>query len=208
MAGLAKVGLTGGIATGKSTVAQHWQQAGAAIIDADALAHQTLLTDTPTWQEVVRVFGNGILNADRTVNRPKLGDIVFGDEQKRLALNRIVHPAVERMWTEQLDKLERTGKTEAAVVSIPLLYEVGAEKRFDWIVVVACSEQTRLARLAAKGMTETQARSRIRAQWPLQQKMDRADFVIWNDASLDVLHQQADIIWETIKENRHAATKK
>lgn len=207
MAELVKVGLTGGIATGKSTVSQHWQRAGAAIIEADALAHQTLLPDTPTWQEVVRVFGEEILNADRTVNRPKLGDIVFGNEQKRLALNRIVHPAVARMWTEGLDKLARDGKTEVAVVSIPLLYEVGAEKQFDWIVVVASSEPTRLARLATKGMTEAQARARIRAQWPLQQKMDRADFVIWNDGALEMLHRQADIIWETIKENHHAATK-
>jgi dephospho-CoA kinase len=204
---LTKVSLTGGIATGKSTVSHRWQQAGAAVVDSDELAHRTLDPDTPTWEAVVRTFGKDILNADRTVNRPKLAEIVFGDEQKRLALNAIVHPAVLGMWEHELAKLAREGETQVAVVSVPLLYEVGLEKQFDCIVVVGCAEQTQLARLAAKGMSEAQARARIRAQWPLQQKMDRADLVIWNDGSLEVLDRQADIIWATIKENHHAPTK-
>lgn len=207
MNALTRIGLTGGIATGKSTVSRHWQEAGATVIEADELAHRALEPDTPTWEAIVRAFGKDILNADRTVNRPKLAEIVFGDEQKRRTLNTIVHPAVLQMWTEQLDKLTREGKTRVAVTSIPLLYEVGVEKDFDCVVVVACPEQTQLTRLAAKGMSETQARARIRAQWPLQQKMDRADFVIWNNGVLEVLHRQADIIWATIKENCHAPTK-
>ena len=208
MSALTKVGLTGGIASGKSTVSRRWQhKAGATVIEADKLAHRTLEPDTPTWAAIVRTFGQGILNADRTVNRPKLGEVVFADEQKRLALNAIVHPAVLQMWTEELDKLTREGKTRVAVAAIPLLYEVGAEKEFDCVVVVACPEQTQLARLAAKGMNETQARARLRAQWPVQRKMDRADYVVWNDGTLEILHQQADIIWATIKENHHAPTK-
>jgi dephospho-CoA kinase len=206
MSALTKVGLTGGIATGKSTVSRHWQEAGATVIEADELAHRTLEPDTPTWEAIVRAFGKEILNADRTVNRPQLAEIVFGDEQKRRTLNAIVHPAVLQMWTEQLDKLTREGKTRVAVASIPLLYEVGVEKEFDCVVVVACPEQTQLARLATKGMSETQSRARIRAQWSLQQKMDRADFVIWNDGAREVLDRQADIIWATIKENHHAPT--
>jgi dephospho-CoA kinase len=204
---LIRVGLTGGIATGKSTALQHWQQAGAAGIDADELAHQALTPETPTWQEVVATFGDGILNKDRTVNRPKLGDIVFADEQKREALNRIIHPAVGRMWTEKVDKLEREGKAKAVVVSIPLLYEVAVETEFDWVVVVGCSERTQLARLARKGLSARQARARIRAQWPLPAKMERADFVIWNDGVLRVFSEQADIIWATIKESYHAPSK-
>lgn len=204
---LIKVGLTGGIATGKTTVLRRWQEAGAAAIDADQLAHQTLDPDTPTWQQVVRVFGNSILNADKTVNRPKLGEIVFGNEQKRLALNRIVHPAVQQMWTQALEQLAREGRAKLVVVSIPLLYEVAAEKQFDCVVVTGCSEQTQLARLASKGLSQSQARARIRAQWPLQLKIDRADFVIWNDGSLQSLLQQADIIWANIKETYHAPSK-
>ena len=204
---LIKVGLTGGIATGKSMTLRHWQQAGAAGIDTDELAHQTLAPGTPTWDEIVRTFGGEILNDDKIVNRRKLGEIVFTDEQKRLALNRIIHPVVHQMWTEEMDKLERQGKAAVAVVSIPLLYEVAAEASFDCVVVVGCSEQTQLERLAQKGLSETQARARMRAQWPVQLKMDKADFVIWNDGALQVLTEQADVIWANIKETYHAATK-
>jgi len=204
---LIKVGLTGGIATGKSTTLERWQQTGAAGIDTDELAHRALAPHTPTWDEVVRVFGREILNADGTVNRPQLGEIVFADEAKRLALNRIVHPAVHEMWANEMQKLERDGKTEAVVVSVPLLYEVAAEPEFDCVVAVGCSEETQLARLKQKGLTEGQARARIRAQWPLQLKMDRADFVIWNDGSLRVHSEQADMIWATIKESYHAPSK-
>ena len=204
MAKLVRIGLTGGIAAGKSTVAQRWQQAGAIVIDADKLAHRALEPGTPTWREVVREFGREFLNADQTVNRPKLGEIVFGDESKRLALNRIVHPAVRQMQADMLAQCERDGRAEFVLVTVPLLYEVGAERDLDCVVTVACSEQTQLARLTATGLSEEQARARIRAQWPMQRKMDRADFVIWNDGTLRTLSEQADVIWAIIKENSHA----
>ncbi len=204
---LTKVGLTGGIATGKSTTLKQWREAGAAVVDADGLAHGALTPDEPTWEEVVRAFGSEILNPDRTVNRPRLGEIVFADDGRREVLNRIIHPAVDRMWKEDIERLKREGQTEFVVVAIPLLYEVAAESQFDCVVVVGCSEATQLARLTKKGLSETQARSRIRAQWPVPTKMDRADFVIWNDGVPEVLHQQAEIIWATIKEIYHAPSK-
>jgi dephospho-CoA kinase len=154
MAKLLKIGLTGGIAAGKSTVAQRWQQAGAIVIDTDELAHRALEHGSPTWQEVVREFGREILNADQTVNRQKLGEIVFRDESKRLALNRIVHPAVRKMQADLLARCEREGRAEFVLVTVPLLYEVGAERDFDCVVTVACSEQTQLARLTATGLSE------------------------------------------------------
>jgi dephospho-CoA kinase len=204
---LLKVGLTGGIATGKSLTLDHWRRAGAAGIDADDLAHQALAPDTPTWDKVVRTFGTKILNKDGTVNRPKLGDIVFADERKRATLNDIIHPAVGRMWAEAVETLEHEGNAEVVVTAIPLLYEVAAEAQFDCVVVVGCSEETQLVRLHHKGLNKTRARARIRAQWPLSTKMDRADFVIWNEGALEVLHQQAEIIWATIKESYHAPSK-
>jgi dephospho-CoA kinase len=204
---LFKLGLTGGIAAGKSAVAARWRQADTAVIETDKLAHQTLAQGTTTYDEIVKVFGKGILNADGSINRAALGEIVFGDEQKRLVLNQIVHPVVRQMWMEALEKLEREGRVAVALVSIPLLYEVGVENQFDCVVVVGCSEQTQLARLAAKGLTATQARARIRAQWPMQKKMDKADFVILNDGSFRVLVEQADIIWANLKENYHAPSK-
>ena len=204
MAKLVKIGLTGGIAAGKSTVANRWQLAGATMIEADDLAHHALEPGTPSWQEVVGEFGREILNADQTVNRPKLAEVVFNDEPKRLKLNRIVHPAVLRMQADMLAQCERDGRAKFAVVTVPLLYEVGIESDFDCVVTVACNEKTQLARLTATGLSEEQARARIRAQWPMHKKMDKADFVVWNDGSLRTLWEQADIIWATIKENCHA----
>ena len=203
---MTRIGLTGGIATGKSTALHLLEEAGAASIEADQLAHATLEPDTPTWQQVVETFGAGILNADRTVNRSRLGEIVFADEGKRQALNGIIHPRVREMWLERLRELEAAGQADT-VVSIPLLYEVGAEKQFDCVVAVGCNEQTQLARLSAMGVSEPSARARINAQWPVQSKIDRADFVIWNDGSLDVLRRQVAIIWATIKESYHAPNK-
>jgi dephospho-CoA kinase len=204
---LIKVGLTGGIAAGKSTVAARWRRVGAAVIDTDELAHEALTPATPTYAAIVKTFGKQVLNADMTISRKALGEIVFADEQKRLALNRIVHPAVAEMWHQSLAELERGGQAEVAIAMIPLLYEVGVEGEFDCVVAVACSEQTQFARLAAKGLSESQASARIRAQWPLQKKMDRADYVIWNDGSREVLDQQADVVWATIKESHHAPSK-
>ena len=204
---LLKVGLTGGIATGKSVTLDQWRRAGAMGIDADELAHQALVPETPTWEQVVHKFGKKILKKDRTVDRRKLGDIVFADKKKREALNAIIHPAVAKMWTSEVRKLERQGDASAVVVAIPLLYEVGAEPHFDCVVVVGCSEKAQLARLQRKGLSKVRARVRIDAQWPLPTKMDRADFVIWNDGTLEVLHQQAEIVWATIKESYHAPSK-
>jgi len=194
---LTKVGLTGGIATGKTSVAELWRAKDAAVIDSDALARRALEPGTPTYAEVVQRFGSGILNADGTVNRRVLGNIVFTDERRRQELNAIVHPAVRQMWTQEL-----ADKTGVAVVAIPLLFEVGAESEFDCVVAVGCSEPTQLARLREIGLDESQARARIRAQLPVQQKMDRAQYVIWNDGSRVVLTRQAEMIWDKINPAR------
>lgn len=191
-----RIGLTGGIATGKSSVAELWRAHGATVIDSDLLAHRALEPATATYREIVQTFGPAIVNADRTINRRQLGDIVFADAARRQELNAIVHPIVRAEWQRGL-----AAATGIAVVGIPLLFEVGAEKEFDCVVVVGCSETTQLARLAVNGLTEAQARARIRAQLPLPVKMDRGDFVIWNDGSRAVLHRQAEIIWTKIKES-------
>ncbi|NQU12445.1 dephospho-CoA kinase [bacterium] len=197
---LLKVGLTGGIAAGKSTVLMLWQQAGAAGIDTDALAHRALEPETPTWAAVVCEFGESILRPDRTIDRRKLGALVFADEQRRQALNAIVHPVIHRWWREGVAAIEQAGAPAVVVVAIPLLYEVGVAAEFDRVVVIGCSEPTQLARLGAKGLTATEARARLAAQWPLADKMERADFVIWNDGSRRILAAQAEEIWSRLKE--------
>ena len=189
------IGLTGGIASGKSCVAELWHAHGATIIDSDTLAHRALEPGTATHRDVVQTFGQNIVNANGTINRRALGEIVFNDTARRQALNSIVHPVVRSAW-----KRELAAATGIVAVVIPLLFEVGAETEFDCVVVVGCRELTQLARLTAKGLTEAQARARIRAQLPVQEKMDRADFVIWNDGSRAGLDRQAEIVWTKIKE--------
>ena len=191
-----RIGLTGGIAAGKSTVAELWRARGATVIDSDVLAHRAQVPGTPTYQKIVAMFGPAILHPDATINRRQLGEIVFADATRRQALNAIVHPVVRAEWQQAL-----AAATSSTVAVIPLLFEVGAEKEFDWVVVVGCSAATQLTRLVAKGLTVAQAQARIQAQLPVGTKMDRGDFVIWNDGSLAVLQQQAEMLWTKIKES-------
>ena len=209
-----KIGLTGGIATGKSSVLDHWRQrAGASLatIDTDSLAHRCLEPDTATYREVVDAFGDSILNPDGTVNRRGLGKVVFADTQRREQLNAIIHPAVRQVWRNEIERLAATGTTEIAVVAIPLLFEVNVAEEFDRVVAVGCSEPTQRARLAAQGLSDAQAKAQIAAQWPIQEKMDRADYVIWNDGTHRLLERQADLVWSRmkskIKEADHAPSK-
>ena len=193
---LTRIGLTGGIAAGKSTVAELWRAHGATVIDSDVLAHRAQVPGTATYQKIVATFGTTILNPDATINRRQLGEIVFADASRRQVLNAIVHPVVRAEWQQAL-----AAATNTTVAVIPLLFEVSAEKEFDWVVVVGCSAATQRARLIAKGLTVAQAQARIQAQLPIPTKMDRGDFVIWNDGSLPVLEQQAEMLWTKIKES-------
>jgi len=199
---LTRVGLTGGIAAGKSAVAELWRERGAVVIDADELARRALTPGTPTYFAVVQTFGPGIVKPDGAINRAALGEMVFGNEEHRRRLNELVHPVVRQKRQETIAALQQGAAV--AVEVIPLLFEVGEENEFDCIVTVACSEATQLARLAAKGFSESQARARIAAQWPMARKMERADYVIWNDGSRRVLAEQADIVWRNIQESYHA----
>jgi dephospho-CoA kinase len=195
---LIQVGLTGGIASGKTETAAMFAKHGARVIDTDALAHQTLAPRTATHEAVVRAFGRGILNGDGTVNRARLGDIVFADAQQLQRLNAIVHPAVRATWFGQLEQWRRAGDCGVAMVMVPLLYEVSVQDQFAAVVVVACSEATQCRRLRERGLSDAQARARLAAQWPLVTKMERADFVMWNESSLAVLEQQVALVWNRL----------
>ncbi|MCX7885824.1 MAG: dephospho-CoA kinase [Verrucomicrobiae bacterium] len=196
------IGLTGGIATGKSEVAALWQGNGAIVVDSDLLARRALEQGTPTYRAVVSHFGAGILNADGSINRAALADIIFSNETERMVLNELVHPVVRQFRRQQLAAL---GTARAVVVAVvPLLYEAGEQTEFDCVVVVACSEATQLSRLLAKGLSEPQARARIAAQWPNTKKMELADYVIWNDGSRRLLANQAQMVWSFITESRNA----
>ncbi len=172
-------GLTGGVATGKSTVARMFQQCGAVVIDADALARDVVQPDKPGWRAIVRRFGKSILNPDRTINRQALGAIVFRHPAKRRMLERLVHPRVAR----EQRRLTREAATEdpSAVViyDVPLLFEGGIDKRVDKIIVVTADQKTQIARLKKRnGLSRTESLRRIRSQMPLSQKIRKADIVI------------------------------
>lgn len=193
-----RLGLTGGIASGKTTVLDMLRSRGAFTIDTDEIAHAILAKGSEVWRNIVETFGSAILNDDETINRAKLGEIVFADAALRQRLNALTHPAIRRAWLGQIESLRERNFAGVVAVAVPLLFETNAQSEFDVTVVIACSEATQIARLKTRGLTEEQARQRIAAQMPMQEKMTRADIVIWNDAPLGVLSQQVRAVWEKI----------
>lgn len=173
------IGLTGGVATGKSTVAQMFKKRGAVVIDADELAHAMVQPGKPAWQEIVQVFGKQILNPDRSINRQVLSSIVFSRPAKRRRLERIIHPRVAREQ-QRLTRAAATQNPNAVVIyDVPLLFEAGIDTRVDKIVVVAADQKTQIARLRKRnGLSQAEALRRIRSQIPMQKKCRLADIVL------------------------------
>lgn len=190
------VGLTGGIASGKSAVSQRMAELGAVVIDADLLARQVMEPGTEGLAEAVEAFGGGILRADGSLDRPALGGIVFGDEAARERLNSIVHPRV-RAASAQLREEAPPGAV--VVEDIPLLVETGQQERFDVVVVVHAPEQERIRRIVEdRGATEQEARSRIDAQATDAQREAAADVVLDNSGTLQQLQTQVDELMEKL----------
>lgn len=199
MNNLVQMGLTGGIASGKTTAAMTLAALGAHVIDTDALAHRAVDPGTPGFEAVVRAFGREILTAGGEIDRERLGDIVFADARQRQRLNDIIHPEVRAAWQGELIELKRAGWRGVVTVVIPLLYEVAAQDWFDVVVAVGCAELTQRQRLRERGLDEAQAGARIRAQLPMTVKMERADFAVWNESSLAVLEQQVTRVWKRLE---------
>ena len=189
-----KVALTGGIATGKSYVLEQFRRRGVPCLDADLLAHGVMAPGTEAAAAIAARFGPEILCADGAVDRAKLGPVVFADPSARRDLEAIVHPAVYRAIAAGVRAFELVGGGPFVIVDVPLLYESGAEKDFDKVIVTACTPEKQIARLVARGLTDTAARQRLAAQWPTERKTARADFVIDTDGSVDETHAQVDEI--------------
>jgi dephospho-CoA kinase len=182
------VGLTGGIATGKSTVARMFKRCGAVIIDADRLARDVVRPEKPAWREIVKVFGKGILSPRRSINRRALGAIVFHDRRKLKLLERIIHPRVASEQRRLTRRIAQRSPHAVVVYEVPLLFESGAHKRVDKIIVVTADRETQIARLKQRnGLTRRDALRRITNQMPLSRKVRRADVV------LDGTHDRATI---------------
>jgi dephospho-CoA kinase len=173
------VGLTGGVATGKSTVAKMFKQCGAVVIDADELAHEVVKPGKPAWREIVTFFGKTVLNQDRSLNRQVLGSIVFRNRTKRRQLERIIHPRVAREQARLTKQAARTDPTAVVIYDVPLLFEAGIDTRVNKTLVVTADRETQLARLKKRnGLSRVEAIRRIRSQMPLSKKVRLADIVI------------------------------
>jgi len=192
-----KVGLTGGIGAGKSTVADLFSKRGAVVIRSDELARQVIEPQTPGFKQVTSRFGNEIVNDEGSIDRAKLAQVVFNDDVALKDLENIVHPLV-RERTNQLMS-EQTSET-IIVNEIPLLLEKKMESLFDFLVIVISSEKNRLERLFQKGVSEDQAKARMAKQVNDQVRKAAADFLIVNDGNLDQLEADVQKIWQTLQE--------
>ena len=180
------VGLTGGIATGKSTVAAILTDAGLIVIDADTVSHDVIKKGLPAWREIVKHFGDEVLFPDGEINRTYLGNIIFNDADKKHALNRIVHPVVSQEMSRRLDQIKRDTPDAIVVLDVPLLLESGMRKGMSEVIVVYIPEHLQIKRLMARdNLSEADALSRIRSQMPIEEKKKLAGIVIDNSFSLE-----------------------
>ncbi len=201
-----KVGLTGGIASGKSVAGEMFARLGAHVVQADVIAHQLLQPGEQVYDDVVRTFGRGILNADGTVSRPKLAEAAFGSGTSRVQeLNRIVHPAVIKKQEEWMAGVGRREPNAVAMVEAALIVEAGAAKRFDRLVVVTCRPEQRIERWADRMNIDREAARqevtrRMAAQLSDEEKIKVADCVIDNSGSFDETERQVRLIYPKLSE--------
>jgi dephospho-CoA kinase len=199
------IGLTGGIASGKSTVARFLKELGAIIIDTDKVGHEAFEPDTPSFRQVVDAFGKDVLTPDGQVDRQKLGQVVFSDSEKLTRLNQIVHPRIYELVKARLEDYRRRG-VKVVVLEMPLLVEVPLSMKpgqptltdeVDEVWVTVAPESTVLERLKDKtGHTEAHSKARIRSQLPSKERLKHADVVIDTDCSLDELKAKVKKLWQ------------
>lgn len=186
-----KVGLTGGIASGKSTVSRMFTELGVPVIDADVIAREVVAPGSRALEAIVDAFGEEVLTDEKSLNRARLGEIVFSDPAKKKVLERILHPEIIAEQDRRLRDLEREGRTPFAIVDAAVMIESGSWKRFDSIVVVDCDESQQISRLRHRNaMSEEEAVRRVNAQMPLSEKVKYANHVIDNRGSIDDTRKQ------------------
>lgn len=192
------VGLTGGIGSGKSTVARMLADRGAVVFDADELARRAVDPGTPGQLAVIQRFGPGVLSPDGSIDRQELGRLVFRDDLARRDLEAVVHPEVFRLLNEGLDPYRETDRV--AVFDAPLIVEAGFHEACDVLVVVTAPADTRISRIVGQGrLTEQQARARITAQASDEEKERLADFVIRNDGDVGDLERVVEVVWQELR---------
>jgi dephospho-CoA kinase len=199
-----KIGLTGGIASGKSLVSRMFVDLGAHCIDADEIAHDLMRPGEAVYDEVVQKFGNEILNPDQSVNRAKVAELAFDKRRPRIyELNRIMHPEVIKRYESWMEEIRRREPEAIAILEAALVLEAGLRRRFDRIVVVTCKPQQRIERWAQRfnldpETAKTEVTRRMMAQAPDEAKIQAADYVIDNSGSVEATRNQVERVYETL----------
>ena len=199
------VGITGGIACGKSTVTELLAEKGAISINVDRVGHQLLKRGSSVMDKLIAVFGKGILDESGDVSREKLGEIVFNDKSARERLNAIMHPPIVEQSRARARQLVAEAPTRVVLIDAPLLIEAGAQDTVDIIVVVTASTEIQLQRILDRSVAQnrplerSEAQARIDAQMPLSEKIEYADFVIENNNTVDELRQKVGLLWQELK---------
>jgi dephospho-CoA kinase len=196
------VGLTGGIGSGKSTVARMLQERGAVVLDADEFARAAVVAGSPGLRSVVARFGPDVLTPEGELDRPKLASIVFADPQALADLEAIVHPEVRRMIADGIQ--ENLDADRVVVLVNPLLIEMGTHRDCDVVVVVSTSAETQIARSLTRGMAEDDVRARMAAQLPLDERARTADVLIDNEGTMEDLEREVDVLWAQLRDRAAA----
>jgi dephospho-CoA kinase len=186
------IGLTGGIACGKSTLAEGLRAKGWHVIDTDRIAHQVMQPGQEVWKNVIDAFGSSILQPDQSIDRKVLGRLVFADPLLRAKLNEITHPAIRSVWQREREERARTHPTHSLAVMIPLLFECELEQMFSAVWCVGASRAVQLNRLKARGLSEAEAAQRLASQMPVAEKMARSSVAFWGEGTPAVLLSQLD----------------
>ncbi len=193
------IGLTGGIATGKTTAAAILRELGARIVDADEIAREIVHPGQDAWRDIVECFGPGILREDKTINREKLRKIVFKDAEARKRLESITHPRIRRLAEAKIQKATDEG-ADIIIYVAPLFFENKIHLWIRPVVLVACDPETQKRRLRERDrLTDAEVERHLKAQMPLEQKRELADFIVENDGSVDDLKTKLRKLWEEIK---------
>ncbi|MBU2622692.1 MAG: dephospho-CoA kinase [Proteobacteria bacterium] len=193
-------GLTGGIATGKSTVSSILREAGAIIIDADAIARDAVKKNLPAWQEIVRIFGKEVLLPDGEINRTYLGDIIFRDSSKKEILNKIVHPYVIQKVAELIEEIGKESPDSIVILDVPLLIEAKMDKGLEDLILVYTPEWIQIERLIERdGITEEEALLKVRSQMPIDKKKEFSTIIIDNSGSIEATKKRALEVFDSLK---------
>lgn len=199
-----KVGLTGGIASGKTTAAEMFAARGCRVLNADRMAHDLMRPGQPAFEEIVQRFGRDVLAADGSIDRSRLGQIVFADPAKLVELNRILHPRVVTAIEKEFAAIEGQDPGAIALVEAALLVEAGYHKKLDTLVLTWCRPEQQVERLLKKGLSRAEAEQRIAAQLPVEEKRRHADYVIDSSGPLEATTQQVEKILGTLRKLEEA----